>query len=80
MKLFCQSCNNYTYLMVCRSVFKKAFGKEAVNDNDEEFVDPLPEKLRATVVLTISKFCFSVSFNCDFCQYWFFFSLEGINT
>ena len=43
--------DNYTYLMVCRSVFKKAFGKEAVNDNDEEFVDPLPEKLRATVVL-----------------------------
>ena len=37
--------------MVCRSVFKKAFGKEAVDDNDEEFVDPLPEKLRATVVL-----------------------------
>jgi len=31
-------------------VFKKAFGKEAVDDNDEEFVDPLPEKLRATVV------------------------------
>ena len=50
MKLFCQSCNNYGYWMVRRSVFKKAFGKEAVNDNDEEFVDPLPEKLRATVV------------------------------
>lgn len=31
-------------------MLRKAFGKEAVNDNDEEFVDPLPEKLRATVV------------------------------
>ena len=36
--------------MACRSVIRKAFGKEAVDDNDEEFVDPLPEKLRATVV------------------------------
>ena len=50
MTMFCQSCNNYAYMMVCRAVFKKAFGREAVNDNDEEFVDPLPEKLRATVV------------------------------
>ncbi|KAJ7389072.1 hypothetical protein OS493_033934 [Desmophyllum pertusum] len=34
---------------VLGSVFKKAFGQEAGSDNDEEFVDPLPEKLRATV-------------------------------
>ncbi|XP_078349641.1 pecanex-like protein 1 isoform X3 [Oculina patagonica] len=34
---------------VIGSVFRKAFGKESVNENDEEFVDPLPEKLRATV-------------------------------
>ena len=50
MKISFPSCNSYAYWMHCRSVFKKAFGKEAVNDNDEEFVDPLPEKLRATVV------------------------------
>ncbi|XP_022800219.1 pecanex-like protein 1 isoform X2 [Stylophora pistillata] len=34
---------------VLGAVFKKAFGKDADKDNDEEFVDPLPEKLRATV-------------------------------
>jgi len=31
-------------------VFRKAFGQEADDKNEEEFVDPLPEKLRATVV------------------------------
>ena len=43
-------------MFVClfRSVLRKACGKEAVNENDEDFVDPLPEKLRATVV---SSFC-----------------------
>ena len=33
-----------------RSVFRAACGKEAIKNNEEEFVDPLPEKLRATVV------------------------------
>ena len=33
-----------------RTVLRKAFGQEAVRENEEEFVDPLPEKLRATVV------------------------------
>ena len=47
---FCFPCLFFLF----RSVLRKACGKEAVNENDEDFVDPLPEKLRATVV---SSFC-----------------------
>lgn len=39
------------------AVLKKACGQEAVKENDEEFVDPLPEKLRGTVVSLILRRC-----------------------